>query len=63
MANKITGPKSIARGLTIKFVKKANMWVATFPRDGKTLQEWFTDKPTKEQINSILEHGKEESTN
>lgn len=54
MASKAsTGRKSVAKALTVRFVKKANMWVATFPREGKTAQEWFADKPTEEQLNSL----------
>ena len=54
MANKASkNLKSTAKGLTLKFVKKANMWVATFPKEGKTTQEWFADKPTEDQLNSL----------
>lgn len=57
MANKAhNNLKSVAKGLTIKFVKKANMYVATFPREGKTVQEWFNQEPTEEQINKIKEN-------
>lgn len=56
MTNKArTNLKSVAKGVTVKFVKKANMWVATFPKEGKTAQEWFESEPTKEQINKIKE--------
>lgn len=56
MANKASkNLKSIAKGLTVKFVKKANMWVATFPKEGKTVQEWFAEQPTEQQLNQIRE--------
>lgn len=56
MANKAsTHLKSIAKGITVKRVKRANMWVVTFPKDNKTVQEWFEDKPTEDQLLSIKE--------
>jgi hypothetical protein len=53
VANKSSEPKTIAKILTVKFVKRANAWVATFPKDGKTAHEWFDEKPTEEQLNNI----------
>lgn len=55
MAHKRTGLKTVARGLTIKQVKKAGMWVATYPHEGKTAQKWFDKQPTTEQLNEIKE--------
>jgi hypothetical protein len=56
MANKAgKNLKSIAKGLTVRFVKKANMYVATFPKEGKTVQQWFDKEPTEEQLNKIRE--------
>jgi hypothetical protein len=53
MASKLTGLKSIAKGLTVKLVKKAGMWVATYPSNGKTVQQWFDNEPTEEQLSAI----------
>lgn len=54
MASKSTpNPKTVAKGVTVKFVKRANMWVVTYPLGGKNVQEWFTDRPTEEQVNKI----------
>lgn len=55
MASKNSGQRTVAKSLTIKFVKKAKMWCATYPLNGKTAQEWFTEKPTGEQIDKINE--------
>lgn len=55
MASKNSGHKTVAKGLTIKFVKKANMWCATYPSNGKTVQEWFGAEPTEEEIKKIKE--------
>lgn len=33
----------------IKFVKRANMWCKTDFVDGLQVQEWFTDKPKKDE--------------
>ncbi len=55
MASKNSGPKTIAKGLTVKYVKKAKMWVATFPKEGKTMQEWFNEQPTEEQLKELYE--------
>lgn len=55
MAHKSTGLKTVAKGLTIKQVKKAGMWVATYPKEGKTVQQWFDKEPTEEQLNKIRE--------
>lgn len=54
MANKAsTNRKTVAKTLTVKYVKKANSWVVTYPEAGKNVQKWFMDKPTEDQINEI----------
>ncbi len=55
MASKNSGHKTVAKGLTVKYVKKAKMWVATFPKEGKTTQIWFDKEPTKEQLKELYE--------
>lgn len=56
MASKAsTNRKSIASGLTVKYVKKAQMWCATFPQNGKTVQKWFDKDPTSEQLAELKE--------
>lgn len=55
MASKNTGPRTVAKSLTVKYVKKAQMWCATFPQNGKTVQQWFDKEPTEEQLDKIKE--------
>lgn len=56
MASKSTSNrKTVANGVTVKYVKRASMWVVTYPKAGKNMQQWFGDKPTEEQINKIKE--------
>ncbi len=55
MAHKSAGMKSIPKGLTVKSVKKAGMWVVTFPKESKMVQVWFDKEPTKEQIKELYE--------
>lgn len=56
MTNKAHGnAKSVAKGITVKFVKRANMWVATYPKAGKNAQEWFVEEPTREELNKLME--------
>lgn len=57
MANKAsTNRKTVANGVTVKYVKKANAWVITYPEAGKNVQKWFIDQPTEAQINEIKEN-------
>lgn len=54
MANKaVTSLRSIAKKLTVRYVKAAKMWVVTYPENGKNIQKWFDDKPTVEQIKEL----------
>lgn len=56
MASKAHGNvKSTAKGLTVKYVKKAQMWCATYPKEGKTLQKWFDKEPTKEELKELYD--------
>ena len=36
--------------ILIKFVKKANCWCRTTFENGKQIQEWFHNKPTKDEV-------------
>lgn len=53
--NKQSGPKTTAKGLSVRYVKKAKMWVATYPKEGKTVQKWFEKEPTKEELKELYE--------
>lgn len=56
MANKASiHIKTVAKSVTVKYVKKAKMWVVTFPKQSKTTQEWFMNEPTEQDLNNIKE--------
>ena len=47
MANKAPKQHTLPKGITIKWVKRANMWCKTYMKDNKQVQEWTSDKPER----------------
>ena len=47
MKKATTGKHSLPKGVTIKWVRRANMWCKTYSNGTKQIQEWSSKKPER----------------